>query len=92
MTLTRGVASGGRRDPRLFENRLYAYTVPFVWIVPLEEQEIGISLVVSSVERIPSASVDPMVKNFHWATCCAVSTRRSTAVPGRRCWWIGTAT
>jgi branched-chain amino acid aminotransferase len=66
MTLTRGVASGGRRDPRLFENRLYAYTIPFVWIVPLEEQEAGISLVVSSVERIPSASVDPMVKNFHW--------------------------
>jgi branched-chain amino acid aminotransferase len=66
MTLTRGVASGGRHDPRLFENRLYAYAVQFVWIVPLEDQEVGISLVVSSVERIPSASVDPKVKNFHW--------------------------
>lgn len=66
MTLTRGVATGGRRDPRLFENRLYAYVVPFVWIVTPEDQELGVSLTISSVERIPVSSVDPTVKNFHW--------------------------
>jgi branched-chain amino acid aminotransferase len=66
MTLTRGVASGGRRDPRVFENRLYAYAIPFVWLVTPEETEAGISLTVSSVQRIPPSSVDPTVKNFHW--------------------------
>jgi branched-chain amino acid aminotransferase len=66
MTLTRGVATGGRRDPRLFENRLYAYAVPFIWIISPEEQAAGVSLIVSSIERIPPGSVDPTVKNFHW--------------------------
>jgi len=59
MTLTRGVASGGQRDPRVFENRLYAYAIPFVWLVTPEETEAGISLTVSSVQRIPPSSVDP---------------------------------
>jgi branched-chain amino acid aminotransferase len=66
MTLTRGVANAGQRDPRLFENRLYAYVVPFVWIVSPEDQDRGISLIVSSIQRIPTQSVDPTVKNFHW--------------------------
>src|SRR5262249_25381997 len=44
MTLTRGLATAGRRDPRLFENRLYAYVIPFVWIVSPEDQATGVSL------------------------------------------------
>lgn len=40
--------------------------MPFVWIVSPEDQDRGISLIVSSVQRIPTQSVDPTVKNFHW--------------------------
>ncbi len=68
MIATRGVAQGGNRDPRRFTNRFYAYAVPYVWIVPPEEQEKGSHLVVAEETiRIPSQAVDPTIKNFHWA-------------------------
>lgn len=66
MTCTRGVAARGVRDPRQYENRFYAYAVPFIWIARPEDQMRGLSMAVSSVERIPPASIDPTVKNFHW--------------------------
>ena len=68
MILTRGVALPGVRDPRLMENRYYAYAVPYVWLVKPEAQETtGIHLVISNTSfRIPPSSVDPTVKNFHW--------------------------
>lgn len=31
-----------------------------------EQQARGAHLIISSVPRIPPASVDPTVKNFHW--------------------------
>ena len=68
MIMTRGVAPSGVRDPRLFENRFYAYTIPYVWLVKYEDHEVGIHLVVcKEVIRIPPKAVDPTVKNFHWA-------------------------
>jgi branched-chain amino acid aminotransferase len=68
MIATRGVAEGGNRDPRRFSNRFYAYAVPYVWIVRPEQQEKGAHLVIAErTVRIPSHSVDPTVKNFHWA-------------------------
>lgn len=64
---TRGPAERGSRDPREFHNRLYAYAIPYVWLLRPEEAERGMDAVVArSVRRIPPTSVDPTVKNFHW--------------------------
>jgi branched-chain amino acid aminotransferase len=64
---TRGVA-GGLRDPRTFENRFYAYAIPYVWILQPDEAETGMDAIITrTVERISSRAVDPTVKNFHWA-------------------------
>lgn len=63
---TRGVAPKGSRDPRLCENRFYAFVIPFVWLATEEKRERGIHLHVSDILRIPPDSVDPAVKNFHW--------------------------
>jgi branched-chain amino acid aminotransferase len=67
MTLTRGLPRGKLRDPRTYENRFYAYAIPYVWISPPPQQEEGLHLVVArGTQRIPTGSVDPTVKNFHW--------------------------
>jgi branched-chain amino acid aminotransferase len=64
---TRGVDTDGVRDPRRFENRFYAFAVPYVWLLPREEHESGMHAVVTrTVQRISSRAVDPTVKNFHW--------------------------
>jgi len=64
--LTRGMPPRGSRDPRLCENRFYAFVIPFVWIAPEQIRARGIHLHVSEVLRIPPQSVDPAIKNFHW--------------------------
>ena len=66
MLCTRGVPPRGARDPRLAQNRFYAYALPFVMIAPREKQLAGIDLHVSDRQRIATASVDPTVKNYHW--------------------------
>lgn len=64
---TRGIAEKGKRDPRQFENRFYAYAIPYVWLLPAEENDKGMNaVVVRSVRRIPLSSVDQRVKNFMW--------------------------
>lgn len=66
MTCTRGLTPRGSRDPRQAENRLYVFAIPFVWIADREKQEQGLHLHISGIERIPSTSLDPRTKNFHW--------------------------
>lgn len=66
MTCTRGVPPRGTRDPRLCENRLYAFAQPFVWIANDEQRRDGLKMIISSVQRIPPEAVDPRIKNFHW--------------------------
>jgi branched-chain amino acid aminotransferase len=66
MLCTRGVPPRGGRDPRLAQNRFYAYALPYVWIANPEKQAQGIALHVSSRIRIAPESVDPTVKNYHW--------------------------
>ena len=67
MIATRGWPASGGRDPRTFKNQFYAYAIPYVWIVEPEDQEVGSHLVIAQdTIRIPEASVDPTVKNFHW--------------------------
>lgn len=66
MTCTRGIPKPGSRDPRECENRFYAFVQPFVWIANDEQRANGLSMIVSSVQRIPPEAVDPRIKNFHW--------------------------
>ncbi|BCH20439.1 branched-chain amino acid transferase [Mesorhizobium sp. L-8-10] len=66
MTCTRGVPPRGTRDPRLCRNRFYAFAQPFVWIANEEQRREGLSMIVSSVQRIQPEAVDPRIKNFHW--------------------------
>jgi branched-chain amino acid aminotransferase len=66
MICTRGVPPPGSRDPRLCRNAFFAFAVPFVWIADPRAQGAGLALRISDVMRIPAASVDPTVKNYHW--------------------------
>ncbi|MEM7273317.1 MAG: aminotransferase class IV [Actinomycetota bacterium] len=67
MIATRGWPARGGRDPWTFKNQFYAYAIPYLWIVEPEQQETGSHLVIArDTVRIPEASVDPTVKNFHW--------------------------
>ena len=63
---TRGIINPSR-DPRTFENRFYAYAVPFVWLLPEGDAEKGMDAVIArTVERISPRAIDLTVKNFHW--------------------------
>jgi branched-chain amino acid aminotransferase len=63
---TRGRPAPGSRDPRTCTNRFMAFAIPFVWIADPDKQRRGIDIVVGTPQRIPPASVDPRVKNYHW--------------------------
>jgi len=66
MIATRGQPPWGSRDPRQAVNQFYAFAVPYVWIANEEQRSRGLHLRISDVQRIPSASVDPKAKNYHW--------------------------
>ena len=66
MTASRGPLPRGSRNPLDCRNRLYAFAIPFSWIVPFDDQPAGIDLVVATPPRIPASSVDPTIKNYHW--------------------------
>ncbi|MGX4675851.1 aminotransferase class IV [SAR92 clade bacterium H246] len=61
---TRGQPAPGSRDPRTCENKFWAFAIPFVHI--LDPAKKGLSVVVSERQRIPAASIDPTIKNYHW--------------------------
>ena len=64
---TRGVPEHGARDPRALENRFYAFAIPYVWLLRPDDAEGGMDAIIAhTVRRIPTTSVDPTVKNFHW--------------------------
>ena len=63
---TRGIPPSGVRDPRRCQNRFYAFCLPYVWIATAEQQQNGMKLIVSSIQRIPATSVDPTLKHYHW--------------------------
>lgn len=60
---TRGMPEAGSRDPRTCVNQFFAFAIPFVWITP---PETGLNLIISQRQRIPPASVNPLIKNYHW--------------------------
>ncbi len=67
IVVSRGVPTPGDRDPRNWTNRIYAYAIPYVWIVRPEAQTIGTDVVVSrDTTRVPTGSFDPTIKNFQW--------------------------
>jgi branched-chain amino acid aminotransferase len=67
MLCTRGIPAAGSRDPRDCANRFIAFAIPYVWILDREAQDRGVRLFISDIPRISPLSVDPTVKNFHWA-------------------------
>ena len=66
MICTRGQPTWGSRDPRQAANQFYAFAVPYVWIANKEQRQRGLNVIISDVQRIPAASVDPTAKNYHW--------------------------
>ena len=62
---------GAPRHPAFARSYLVCFAIPWVWVIPPEMQERGAHLTIARTPRIPAASVDPRVKNFHWAdmTC-----------------------
>jgi branched-chain amino acid aminotransferase len=66
MICTRGMPAPGSRDPRSAINRFYAFAVPFIWLADPEKQKVGLHLAIGKTVRIPTTSVDPRIKNYHW--------------------------
>ena len=67
IVISRGVPTPGDRDPRNWVNRVYAYAVPYVWIVTPEKQQAGTDVVVArDTRRIPPGCFDQTIKNFQW--------------------------
>jgi branched-chain amino acid aminotransferase len=66
MVVTRGLPARGSRDPRTCRNRFFAFAIPYVWILPPERWHQGLSATVARNRRIPTASIDARIKNYHW--------------------------
>lgn len=65
--VTRGARTYGERDPRKTIPALYAFVIPYVWIMPLAAQETGGSAVITrDVRRTPPGAMDPTIKNLQW--------------------------
>jgi branched-chain amino acid aminotransferase len=45
---------------------IMAFAMPWVWVFSEEQQARGVHAMIAKTPRIPTASVDPTVKNFHW--------------------------
>ena len=66
MICTRGTAPTLSRDPRDAINRFIAFAIPFGSVASPEQLQNGLHVAVSEVVRIPPASLDPTIKNYHW--------------------------
>jgi branched-chain amino acid aminotransferase len=65
--VTRGATPAQRTNPNNYQNRFYAFAIPYRFIASDEQRERGLDLLVSKrYIRIPPGSVDPTAKNFHW--------------------------
>lgn len=61
---TRGTPEGFTKDLRTCRNRLLAWSAPYYAVVPDEQVENGVGVIISKVPRVPADSIDPTVKNF----------------------------
>ena len=66
LIMTRGCPPIGSRDLRLAKNIFFLFCVPYISIATPEQQEKGLHLTVSDIQRIPPASVNPTIKTYHW--------------------------
>ena len=66
LIMTRGRPPIGSRDLRLAKNNFFLFCIPYISIATPEQQEKGLHLVVSDIQRIPPASLDPTIKTYHW--------------------------
>ncbi len=68
MISTRGkFQSMTNRDPRLCNNTIMAFAVPYIWIIQPARQMEGIDLAIATGNRrTPPESIDPQMKNFNW--------------------------
>lgn len=63
---TRGTSPTFSRDPRDAVNRFIAFAIPFGSVANPEQMRRGLHAAITDLVRIPPASVDPTVKNYHW--------------------------
>ncbi|WP_120497280.1 aminotransferase class IV [Kiloniella sp. EL199] len=63
---TRGNSPDFSRDPRDAINRFMAFAIPFGSVANKAQMKRGLHLAISDRVRIPSSSVDPSIKNYHW--------------------------
>lgn len=66
MLCTRGASPIFSRDPRQAVNRFMAFAVPFGSVANAEQLQHGLRVAISDKMRIPPASIDPAIKNYHW--------------------------
>lgn len=66
MICTRGASPTFSRDPRDCINRFMAFAVPFGSVANQDQMTRGLHVAISEAVRIPPASVDPAIKNYHW--------------------------
>lgn len=66
MLCTRGASPTFSRDPRQAINRFMAFAVPFGSVANAEQLRNGLHVSISDKVRIPPASIDPSIKNYHW--------------------------
>jgi branched-chain amino acid aminotransferase len=52
--------------PAYGRSYLVCFAMPWVWLFSPEQQARGVHAIIAETRRIPSESVDPTVKNFHW--------------------------
>ncbi|WP_363217285.1 aminotransferase class IV [Mesorhizobium sp.] len=66
MLCTRGASPTFSRDPRDAVNRFMAFAVAFGSVANAEQLQRGLHVAISDKVRIPPASIDPTIKNYHW--------------------------
>lgn len=66
MLCTRGASPTFSRDPRDAVNRFMAFAIPLGSVANAEQMQRGLHVAISDKVRIPPASIDPAIKNYHW--------------------------
>ena len=71
MVATRGDPVGFTKDLRTCRSRFLAWSAPYYSIASERQRAEGMAVIISSVLRIPSRSIDPTVKNYNRLDFCA---------------------
>ncbi len=62
---------GALRHSALARSYLSCFAVPWIDLCSPEQRQRGLHMQIATARRIPGESVDPRVKNFHWADLTA---------------------